>query len=215
MSHALPAPLYDLDAKRILATAATIALHVLALMLLLAPMEWSPPVATIETTVTPDWDPVKPLPPPPPPPPPPRERTPPVRDVVHQPVATPVPDEPPVVSDESNPMGFEYIEQPPVIETTFNPPPTGPIALQLIQSPAPVYPASAIRMGVTGKVVLLIEVDASGRAVSGIIEQSSGSKLLDQAALKVVLAKWRFVPAQHMGQNIAAQARVPIVFSLD
>jgi protein TonB len=215
MSHALPAPLLDIDAKRIAATAFAIAVHAIAFMLLLAPMEWTPPVARVETTVVPDWDPVKPLPPPPPPPPSDDPVRP--RDMTRAPVAPlPVPDEPPVVSDEPNPMATEYVpvDEPPVI-ATFNPPPTGPLALQVLQSPAPIYPASAIRQGVTGKVVLLIEVDATGRAVSGIIEQSSGSKLLDQAALKVVLAKWRFVPAQHAGQPITATARVPIIFSLD
>ena len=214
MNHALPAPLHDVDAKRITATACVIALHVLALMLLLAPMEWTPPASRVETTLVPNWEPVRPLPPPPPPPPPEDIVRP--RDTTRAPVApVAVPEQPPVVSDEPNPMATEYVQvdEPPAI--TYDPPPTGPIALQVLQSPAPVYPAIAIRQGVTGKVVLLIEVDASGRAVSGIIEQSSGSKLLDQAALKVVLAKWRFVPAQHGGRAIAATARVPIVFSLD
>jgi len=214
MSHALPVPQYDLDIKRILATAATISVHVLALMLLLAPMQSAPPVATGEITVVPNWDPVRPLPPPPPPPPPEEHVRP--RDVTRAPVApVPVPDEPPVVSDEPNPMAQPYVpvDQPPA--QTFDPPPTGPIALQVLQSPAPVYPAIAIRQGVAGKVVLRIEVDATGHPVSGVIEQSSGSTILDKAALKVVLAKWRFVPAQHAGQPIAATALVPIVFSLE
>lgn len=213
MSHALPAPLYDLDTKRILATAATIALHVLALMLLLAPVEWTTPVAIVEPTITviEEKKPVV-IPPPPPPPQQPVDRP---RDVTRAPVAqTPVAEEPPVVSDEQFAMAEPYR---PVIDrpATFDPPPSGPIALAVLEGPAPNYPAIAIRMNLTGKVVLRIEVDATGHPVSGVIEQSSGSSLLDKAALKVVLAKWRFVPAQHAGQNIAATALVPIVFSLD
>ena len=214
MSHALPIPLYDLDLKRVLGTALTIALHVLAFMLLLAPMEWTPPVATVETTtIVEEYKRPVVIPPPPPPPADPVVRP---RDVTRAPVVAPAQavEEPPVVSDEQFAMAERY--EPPIDPPqTFDPPPSGPVALAVLQSPAPIYPAREIRMGVTGKVVLLIEVDATGRAVSGIIEQSSGSKALDQAALKMVLAKWRFVPAQHAGQPITATARVPIVFSLD
>jgi protein TonB len=213
MSHALPAPLYDLDTKRILATAATIAIHLIALMLLLAPMEWTPPAPTVgpTTTVVEYRKPVV-IPPPPPPPP---VQTHPIRPVTEAPVApTPITEAPPVISDDSGPMALPY-EPVDEIPQTFNPPPTGPIALAVLEGPAPVYPTRAISMGITGRVLLRIEVDANGRAISGVIERSSGSKLLDNAALRVVLAKWRFVPAQHAGQNIAATALVPIVFSLD
>jgi protein TonB len=213
MSHALPAPLYDLDIKRILATAATIAVHVLALMLLLAPMEAPPPAAIVE-------DPpieiiykekIKPIVPTPPIP---IERP---RPVTHSPPRrVEVPEQPPVVSDQPDPMATPYVpvEQPPEIGS-LDQPPTGPVALAVLEGPAPVYPASAIKMNITGRVLLRIEVDATGHPVSGVIEQSSGSSILDAAALKVVLKKWRFVPAQHGGQPIAATALVPIVFSLD
>jgi protein TonB len=212
MSHALPAPLYDLDAKRILATAATIAIHVLALMLLLAPMEWTPPVATVEVdpqVIFIEEKKIKPIDPPPLPIERPREVTTPRVQ------RTPAVEEHPVISDETGPMATAVEEVQLPVADTFDPPPSGPVALAVLQSPPPIYPSSAIRMGITGRVVLRIEVDATGRAVSGVIEQSSGSTILDNAALKVVLAKWRFVPAQHAGQNIAATALVPIVFSLD
>jgi protein TonB len=212
MSHALPAPLHDLDVKRIVATAATIAVHVLAFMLLLAPMEVPAPVEQIEPPVIVDW--IRP-PPPPPMPPPPQPTAP--RPVTHTPPApAPVVEAPPVVSDESSPMAtpYEPVEEQPVAGS-FEPMPTGPIALAVLESPAPVYPASMIRQGISGRVLLRIEVDATGHPVSGVIEQSSGSSILDAAALKVVLKKWRFVPAQHGGQPIAATALVPIVFSLD
>jgi len=213
MSHALPAPQFDLDIKRILATAATISVHVLALMLLLAPMEAPPPAAIVEGPPIEILYKEKPRPVIPPPPRP-IERP---RPVTHTtPRQVEVPEQPPVVSDQPDPMATPYVpvDQPPV-EGSFDPPPTGPIALAVLEGPAPVYPASAIRMNITGRVLLRIEVDATGHPVSGVIEQSSGSSLLDQAALKVVLKKWRFVPAQHAGQAIAATALVPIVFSLE
>jgi protein TonB len=214
MSHALPAQLHDVDAKRVAATALAIALHVIAFMLLLAPMEWTPPVATVQSSppieVIVQEKKIKVIPPPP------IDRPRPITQPVRQAPPVSIPDTPPVIHDTPGPMDtlYEPIEQPP-IETDFGPPPSGPIALTVLESPAPVYPAIAIRQGVTGKVVLRIEVDATGRPVSGVIEQSSGSTLLDNVALKAVLAKWRFVPAQHAGQPIAATALVPIVFSLD
>jgi protein TonB len=213
MSHALPAPLHDVDAKRIAATAVAIALHVIALMLLLAPMKWTPPAATVEAppieiviqekkvkVIDPPRRPIE------------RPITRPVRRT--QPVVIPE-EEPPVISDTPDPMATAYvpIETPPT--DTYDPPPSGPIPLAVLTGPAPPYPASAIRLNVTGRVVLRIEVDATGRPVSGDIESSSGSSLLDKAALKFVLAKWRFVPAQHAGQPIAATCLVPIEFSLD
>jgi len=212
MSHALPAPLHDVDAKRIAATAFAIAVHVIAFMLLLAPMESTPPVATVEPPPIEIF--YKEKDPPPIPQPPRDERPRPVTQA--PPVRAPIVEAPPVINETPGPMDIPYepMEQTPV-ETDFGQPPSGPIALAVLESPAPVYPAIAIRQGVTGKVVLRIEVDATGKPVSGVIEQSSGSTLLDKVALKAVLARWRFVPAQHGGQPVAATALVPIVFSLD
>ena len=71
-------PALDLDARRIAATSATIAVHLLALMLLLAPMQYSPP-APIDEPNEPIWFEEKPIIKIDPPPVPPREitRTPP------------------------------------------------------------------------------------------------------------------------------------------
>jgi protein TonB len=213
MSLALPAPLYDLDAKRILATAGTIAVHVLALMLLLAPMKLTPPATIVDVPIEIIPIDVKKIPPMPPPPHPIEQ---PPRPVTHAPpLRAPIEEAPPVINDDAGPMDIPYVPVEEVHEQTFAPPPSGPVTLALLQSPAPVYPSSAIRMNITGSVMLRIEVDASGHPVSGVIEHSSGSSILDNAALKVVLAKWRFVPAQYLGQPIAATALVPIVFSLD
>ena len=212
MSHALPAPLHDLDAKRITATAFVIAVHVIAFMLLLAPMESAPPMASVEAPpieiiykekIVPPVLPPKPI-----------ERPRPVTRPVTQAPPVAIEEAPPVISDQPDPMAIPYEEVPP-IASTWDPPPSGPVALAVLNGPAPPYPAFAIRQNITGRVVLRIEVDATGRPVSGDIDSSSGSSLLDKAALKFVLAKWRFVPAQHAGQPVAATCLVPIEFSLD
>jgi len=47
-----------------------------------------------------------------------------------------------------------------------------------------------------------------------LVAKSSGSRELDRAALKHVLAAWRFHPAQRDGHAIEAWAQVPVEFKL-
>jgi protein TonB len=215
MSHALALPTDRVDPKRVAGTAATIAVHVAAILLLLMPPALTP-VAEIEPPpVVVDWE--KPrLPPPPPPPPPPTIRN--VRpDTPPQPTITQrveQPEMPPVIFTDTSANAFvapPVITEPPVIGE----PPSGPMDLEVVSGPSPIYPSRAIAMGISGRVVLRIEVDATGKPVSGTIESSSGSRLLDDAALKTVLRRWRFRPAEWNGQPVAATARVPVDFVLE
>jgi protein TonB len=48
------------------------------------------------------------------------------------------------------------------------------------------YPPEALRLGLEGEVVLLLELGESGRIVEASVASSSGHALLDQAALKAV-----------------------------
>jgi len=57
--------------------------------------------------------------------------------------------------------------------------------------PLPQYPPLALRMGYQGKVVLLITVDPSGIVTSVEVKNSSGYKILDEAALEHVRAHLR------------------------
>ena len=82
-----------------------------------------------------------------------------------------------------------------------------------LDNPAPVYPAAAKRAGEEGRVLLRVLVSADGRAQAVEIARSSGSELLDQAALDAV-RRWRFVPARRGEADVAAHVQVPIVFSL-
>jgi periplasmic protein TonB len=210
-------PSLDLDARRIAATSATIAVHALAFMLLLAPMQWSAPAAVTE----PD-DPIiveETRPPVIPPAPP----------ILVQPIRTPPPPtQQPQVMEQLDvaPVDIALTTTditdstegeigPPVETFEIGPPPTGLQQLAVSFGPAPNYPIQAIRSGIEGRVMLRIDVDANGVPIDGRIEKSSGSTLLDRAALKFVLAKWRFVPATHGGQNIAATALVPVDFVIN
>ncbi|MBF0427525.1 MAG: energy transducer TonB [Magnetococcales bacterium] len=80
-------------------------------------------------------------------------------------------------------------------------------------NPKPVYPHSARRMGREGEVLLTVEVTAEGGVARVTIQTGSGVDSLDQAALEAV-ARWRFVPAQRNGRNVAATVTVPIRFQL-
>lgn len=80
-----------------------------------------------------------------------------------------------------------------------------------IDMPAPRYPASALRRGETGEVLLRIEVDSGGRAAAVDIVQGSGSRELDRAALAAA-RNWRFRPALRDGQPVAGTVNVPIIF---
>lgn len=79
----------------------------------------------------------------------------------------------------------------------------------------PAYPIQALRTGVEGTVLLKVLVDPNGKPVQVLIEHSSGSRMLDDAARRHVLAAWRFHPATRDGHAIEAWAVVPVRFNLD
>jgi len=80
-------------------------------------------------------------------------------------------------------------------------------------NPAPDYPYLARLRGESGRVVLDVEVLASGEAGVVRVEESSGYDILDQAALESV-KRWRFVPARRNGAPVPASVRIPIRFAL-
>ena len=78
----------------------------------------------------------------------------------------------------------------------------------------PRYPESARRRGDQGRVIVRVSVSADGEPLTLSIARSSGSTVLDEAAISAV-RQWRFVPASQSGHPVAAQAEVPIVFRLE
>lgn len=75
----------------------------------------------------------------------------------------------------------------------------------------PKYPASMLRAGVGGTVVVLAEVDAQGNPVNVSVVERSGERELDRAALSAV-KQWRFEPAMRNGKAIATSVKVPVDF---
>jgi periplasmic protein TonB len=98
-------------------------------------------------------------------------------------------------------------EPPPPVETQA----VGKMGYQ--NNPAPVYPDAALERELEGTVWLRVRVLANGRAASVEVQQTSGWRVLDDAALRTV-RNWLFVPASRGGTNVDGWASVPIVFKL-
>ncbi|WP_425509904.1 MULTISPECIES: energy transducer TonB [Xanthomonas] len=96
--------------------------------------------------------------------------------------------------------------------------PSGPVEagqLQYLSSPAPSYPAAALRAGQQGTVMLRVLVGTDGRPTEVSVQTSSGHRVLDLAARSQVLRSWRFQPAMQNGQAVQAYGLVPVSFSLN
>ena len=132
-----------------------------------------------------------------------------------QPVAVPMP-----VQETSAPV-HESTPTPPA-PVVAAPPVTAPeptieqprYNAAYLNNPAPTYPLAARRRNIEGKVLLRAEVQTDGSCSRTELKKSSGSDLLDEAALKAV-ANWRFVPAKRGNQAVVAWVEIPITFKLD
>ena len=82
-----------------------------------------------------------------------------------------------------------------------------------LKNPPPEYPLAARRRGQEGLVLLAVRVNESGSPVEVRVAESSGSSVLDDAALEAV-KRWSFVPARRGDLTIAAWVEVPVRFRL-
>lgn len=211
-----------LDIGRILGVAAAIAVHTLALLLLLIPMATPAPdsdsvldpkdiwVVPMEVTPTPVPT-VVPVTTP---------RTPPPRTTPRFTPDAPVVPSTPAVIDSGN---TEIVATPGESETAGPAQPEtgtdirGPVSvgqLAYLRATPPPYPRSELLAGNQGTVLLKVLVDVDGTPLEASIERSSGNRNLDRAAQRHVLKAWRFQPALRDGRAVQAYGIVPIVFSL-
>jgi len=75
------------------------------------------------------------------------------------------------------------------------------------------YPAIAREKGWQGTVILDVAVNADGQAENVRIYESSGYRILDQAAVKAI-SKCRFNPARSGDTALASLIRIPFRFAL-
>lgn len=76
------------------------------------------------------------------------------------------------------------------------------------------YPRWAIRQGHEGKFVLAIEILASGAVGRFHVTQSTGHRLLDEAALRTIKT-WKFQPAIKDGKPVKSCIEIPVIFELN
>jgi protein TonB len=88
-----------------------------------------------------------------------------------------------------------------------------PVSIAATHTPPP-YPPLAVRLTQQGTVDLKLEIGADGRVTNAIIEKSSGSAMLDRAAIEWIIAHWRYQPAMKNGDAIPAVAEAEIRFDL-
>ncbi|MFI5304674.1 MAG: energy transducer TonB [Nitrospiria bacterium] len=199
----------------------TLIVHVIVAMVIyfFVPQKYahrnSQPLEVILLTPPPQTLPPKPPPPPPRPKqvrvekPEPKPLPPPI-----QPVVTPSPE--PEVKSEEPPLPVAPPEEPPL--PVLANPVEAPIVLPeyeaaYLRNIPPVYPPIAKRMRIEGSVRLRVFVSSAGLPKEIEIVQSSGSTILDDAAVKAV-QNWSFVPAKKGTDPVAAWVEIPIKFSL-
>ena len=93
--------------------------------------------------------------------------------------------------------------------------PSGPpgTAARYRSNPRPPYPEEARRLHQEGVVLLSVEVSEEGLPMNVSLKHSSGSNLLDQAAIQAV-KRWTFEPARAGALPVASRVDVPVRFSL-
>jgi protein TonB len=104
--------------------------------------------------------------------------------------------------------------------STTPPRPIGPVTLSShlalacpVRTPPP-YPPVSRRLGETGKVVLRVELDETGRVSMAQVLTSSGYNRLDAAALAAVKT-WHCQPARRDGLAVRSVALQPFEFTLE
>lgn len=214
-----------LSGARVVAMATALTVHVFGALILLAParpqaqaQQLDDPVLEVSFVTPP------PLPPPPPPPKdPPPIPPPPARLPVVRPPEPPQPPQPPEAPSDPECVLCSFEDEP----TAPEPPPgpdlgaTGPDSESAgFADPryADVnrvrYPSLAIRKHHQGEVQLRVLIGRTGLAERIELARSSGSSILDSAAMQSV-RQWRFVAAERDGVAIPTWAIVPIRFNLD
>lgn len=82
-----------------------------------------------------------------------------------------------------------------------------------IHTPPPRYPEGARTLGIEGTTVVQAIVDVDGSVIEPRIIKSSGSELLDMAALQSA-RNYRFTPGRQRDKNVRVRIQFPILFKL-
>ncbi|MBI4355560.1 MAG: TonB family protein [Candidatus Omnitrophica bacterium] len=122
----------------------------------------------------------------------------------------------PVATVQPEPAADVTPEPEPVPVTIVAPESQGALGEVLpgyLRNPAPVYPMLARQRGEEGTVLLRVQVLPTGRCGQVVVLSSSGSALLDAAAVQAV-QQWQFKPARRGAATVAVWVEIPIIFQL-
>lgn len=78
----------------------------------------------------------------------------------------------------------------------------------------PQYPPSMRRKGITGRVIVAVQLSPSGAISQTSIKTSSGHTALDRAAEQAI-RKWRFKPGMKRGKPVRSKVNIPMNFKLN
>lgn len=173
--------------RLLLALAVSLLIHILPFIAHLPPSSPAKPQTPPLAATLRAPPPAAPLPPPPP------------LTLPEQPKAAPAPPKPPAPKPEKR-------EKPPPSAKTW----TQAVGqhLQKLNELGLFYPPEAIARGLEGEVLVLIVISESGQVTAARVEQSSGHRLLDDAALNAVRSL-RSLPA-----DAPREALLPVRFRL-
>jgi len=90
----------------------------------------------------------------------------------------------------------------------------GDVDAEALTTTPPTYPKAAFDQGLSGKVVLRVEVDASGKVGNVRVLSSTPAGVFDAAS--VAAAKgWTFKPARRNGTAVASALKIPMTFEMN
>ena len=78
----------------------------------------------------------------------------------------------------------------------------------------PKYPAAAVEQKISGRVLLLIDIDASGNPTAIEVEKAEPAGVFEEQAVAAAW-NWKFEPEIKGGKAVASRVRVPVDFKID
>lgn len=100
----------------------------------------------------------------------------------------------------------------PIPAEPASPPADVPIKVKDLTPPK--YPVSAFEQGISGKVVLRVDVNAEGRPANITVIASTPAGVFDEVSVAAA-RQWTFEPAIRNGRPVAAALRIPLTFEWD
>lgn len=91
---------------------------------------------------------------------------------------------------------------------------TSDVGAQARDLTPPTYPKAAFDQGISGSVMLRVEVDAAGKPGDVRVLSSTPAGVFDEASIAAA-KQWTFEPARRNGQAVASALKIPMTFELD